>query len=193
MPYNPYGYQMPNYYGQPMPDQLTQLRQNAGYQAPMMSQPTGQSSPSTPPIIWVQGEEGAKAYMVAAGNSVLLMDSENSAFYIKSTDASGMPLPLRAFDYKERTTAAKMPAQAVQQPGGEFVTRAEFDALAARCEALNSATAIVTPAAAGNYFNVFAAAFIEVPRGCCVTVAVENTSTQAIDIANSNLIVERVA
>jgi hypothetical protein len=84
----------------------------------------------------VQGEEGAKAYMVAAGNSVLLMDSENSAFYIKSTDASGMPLPLRVFDYKERTTAAKMPAQAVQQPGGEFVTRAEFDALAARCEAL---------------------------------------------------------
>nr|DAK93666.1 MAG TPA: hypothetical protein [Caudoviricetes sp.] len=136
MPYNPYGYQMPNYYGQPMPDQLTQLRQNAGYQPPMMSQPTGQSSPSTPPIIWVQGEEGAKAYMVAAGNSVLLMDSENSAFYIKSTDASGMPLPLRAFDYKERTTAAKMPAQAVQQPGGEFVTRAEFDALAARCAAL---------------------------------------------------------
>ena len=74
--------------------------------------------------------------MVAAGNSVLLMDSENSAFYIKSTDASGMPMPLRAFDYKERTTAAKMPAQAVQQPGGEFVTRAEFDALAARCAAL---------------------------------------------------------
>ena len=128
MPYNPYGYQMPNYYGQAMPDQLAQL--------PMMSQPTGQSSPSTPPIIWVQGEEGAKAYMVAAGNSVLLMDSENSAFYIKSTDASGMPLPLRVFDYKERTTAAKMPAQAVQQPSGEFVTRAEFDALAARCAAL---------------------------------------------------------
>lgn len=136
MPYNPYGYQMPNYYGQAMPDQLAQLRQNAGYQPPMMSQPTGQSFPSTPPIIWVQGEEGAKAYMVAAGNSVLLMDSENSAFYIKSTDASGMPLPLRVFDYKERTTAAKMPAQAVQQPSGEFVTRAEFDALAARCAAL---------------------------------------------------------
>jgi hypothetical protein len=66
-------------------------------------------------------------------------------------------------------------------------------ALAIAGEPLNSATAIVTPAAAGNYFNVFAAAFIEVPRGCCVTVAVENTSTQAIDIANSNLIVERVA
>ena len=133
MPYIPYGYQ-PGYYGQAMPDQLAQLRQNA-YQQPMMGQ-AAQQTQGTPSIIWVQGEEGAKAYMVAAGNSVLLMDSENSAFYIKSTDASGMPLPLRVFDYKERTTATKMPPQTAQQPGGEFVTRAEFDALAARCAAL---------------------------------------------------------
>lgn len=133
MPYIPYGYQ-PGYYGQAMPDQLAQLRQNA-YQQPMMGQ-TAQQTQGTPSIIWVQGEEGAKAYMVAAGNSVLLMDSENSAFYIKSTDASGMPLPLRVFDYKERTTAAKTPPQTAQQPGVEFVTREEFNALAARCAAL---------------------------------------------------------
>lgn len=133
MPYIPYGYQ-PGYYGQAMPDQLAQLRQNA-YQQPMMGQ-AAQQTQGTPSIIWVQGKEGAKAYMVAAGNSVLLMDSENSAFYIKSTDASGMPLPLRVFDYKERTTAAKTPPQTAQQPGVEFVTRAEFDALAARCAAL---------------------------------------------------------
>lgn len=133
MPYIPYGYQ-PGYYGQAMPDQLAQLRQNA-YQQPMMGQ-AAQQTQGTPSIIWVQGEEGAKAYMVAAGNSVLLMDSENSAFYIKSTDASGMPLPLRVFDYKERTTAAKTPPQTAQQPVVEFVTRAEFDALAARCAAL---------------------------------------------------------
>lgn len=133
MPYIPYGYQ-PGYYGQAMPDQLAQLRQNA-YQQPMMGQ-AAQQTQGTPSIIWVQGEEGAKAYMVAAGNSVLLMDSENSAFYIKSTDASGMPLPLRVFDYKERTTAAKTPPQTAQQAGVEFVTRAEFDALAARCAAL---------------------------------------------------------
>ena len=133
MPYIPYGYQ-PGYYGQAMPDQLAQLRQNA-YQQPMMGQ-AAQQTQGTPSIIWVQGEEGAKAYMVAAGNSVLLMDSENSAFYIKSTDASGMPLPLRVFDYKERTTAAKTPPQTAQQPNVEFVTRAEFNALAARCAAL---------------------------------------------------------
>jgi hypothetical protein len=47
--------------------------------------------------------EGAKAYPVTAGNSVLLMDSEESVFYIKTTDQSGMPQPLRVYDYKERT------------------------------------------------------------------------------------------
>ena len=65
-------------------------------------------------------------------------------------------------------------------------------ALSVSGEPLASATAIVTPAAVEDYFNVFAAVFIEVPRGCCVTVAVENTSTQAINVANSNLIAERV-
>lgn len=64
MPYNPYAYQMPTYYGQPMPDNLTQLRQGVGYQSPMMQQPTAQTAQATPSIIWVQGEEGAKAYMV---------------------------------------------------------------------------------------------------------------------------------
>lgn len=66
-------------------------------------------------------------------------------------------------------------------------------ALAVNGEALASATATVTPAAVENYFNVYVAAFVEVPRGCCVTVAARNTSTQTINFANSNLIVERVA
>ena len=65
-------------------------------------------------------------------------------------------------------------------------------ALSVSGEPLASATAIVTPAAVEDFFNVFTAVFIEVPRGCCVTVAVENTSTQAINVANSNLIAERV-
>lgn len=66
-------------------------------------------------------------------------------------------------------------------------------ALAINGEPLTSATATVTPAAAGNFFNIFVAAFIEVPRGCCVTVAAENTSTQAILFDNSNFIAERVS
>lgn len=60
-------------------------------------------------------------------------------------------------------------------------------------EPLNSATAIVTPAAAGDLFNVSVAAYIDVPKGCCATLTAKNTSTQAITVQNANLIVERVA
>lgn len=66
-------------------------------------------------------------------------------------------------------------------------------ALAVNGEPLNSAKGIVTPAAVDQYGNIYVAANIDVPRGCCLTVAVENTSDQAINVANANLIVERVA
>lgn len=69
---------------------------------------------------------------------VLLMDSENSTFYIKTVDSSGMPQPLRIFDYTERTAATKQPVQAAQAPDNDFVTRAEFDALSARFDALTA-------------------------------------------------------
>lgn len=73
-----------------------------------------------PGILWVQGEAGAKSYLVGAGQSVMLLDSEAPCFYIKSTDAAGMPMPLRIFDYTER----------VQNPVLEhtdYVTREEFN------------------------------------------------------------------
>lgn len=105
---------MPNYY----PYNYTQ---NYPYA------PTNQSytptNPSNNGMVWVQGEAGAKSYLVGAGQSVLLMDAEGSTFYIKSTDASGMPMPLRVFDYKERN-------QSVQQSGlqnGNYVTHEELE------------------------------------------------------------------
>lgn len=123
MPY--YGYQ-PMYqpYQPPMADQLAQLRNSYQPQA-QVPQASQQS-----PILWVQGEEAAKAYMVAPGATVLLMDSEGQSFYLKSTDPQGMPLPLRIFDYVERT--AQKPLEQPQISTGEFVTRREFEALAAR-------------------------------------------------------------
>ena len=67
-------------------------------------------------------------------------------------------------------------------------------ALTINGEELGNATAIVTPAAIGDFFNVSVATFIDVPCGCCVTVSVENTSdTSAIDITNANIIFDRVA
>lgn len=64
-------------------------------------------------------------------------------------------------------------------------------ALAIAGEPLPASKAIVTPAAVDNYFNVYIDTFVDVPAGCCVTVAVENTSDQAISVQNANLIVTR--
>ena len=80
----------------------------------------------------------------------------------------------------------------IQIPEGGTIGEISI-ALAIEGEPLASATAIVTPAAVEEFFNVFVAVFVSVPRGCCLTVAVENTSDQAIGVQNANLIVERVA
>lgn len=66
-------------------------------------------------------------------------------------------------------------------------------ALAIDGEAIASTTMIVTPAAVEEFFNVFGAIYLDIPRGCCSQVSVRNTSTQPIDVQNANLIIERVA
>ena len=77
----------------------------------------------------------------------------------------------------------------IQIPTGEAISLA----IAIDGEPLQSTRMIVTPAAVENFFNVSAQAYVDVPRGCCVTVAVQNTSAQAIEVQNSNLIAVREA
>ena len=66
-------------------------------------------------------------------------------------------------------------------------------ALAVNGEAIASTTMIQTPAAVEEFANVASAVYIDVPADCCVTISVRNTSTQAIDMQNANLIIERIA
>lgn len=66
-------------------------------------------------------------------------------------------------------------------------------ALAIDGEPIASTTMIVTPAAVEEFFNVFGAIYIDIPRCCCSQVSVRNVSTQPIDVQNANLIVERLA
>ena len=73
-------------------------------------------------------------------------------------------------------------------------------ALAISGEPISTSEAIVTPAAAGDYFNVTSTAIITVPKGCCFNVSVENTTDAvgaapaiAIDVQNANLVVSRIA
>lgn len=66
-------------------------------------------------------------------------------------------------------------------------------AIALAGEPLYASTATVTPAAIGDFFNVYASAVITVPCNCCLTIAVENASAgTTIDVANANLVVERI-
>lgn len=66
-------------------------------------------------------------------------------------------------------------------------------ALAIDGEPIQTSRARVTPAAVDEYFNVTSTAIITVPKGCCFTVAVENTSGQSINVQNANLTVSRIA
>ena len=82
-------------------------------------------------LVWVQGEVAAKSYPVAPNYTVMLMDSEGERFYLKSADASGMPLPLRVFEYTERNNAPtgdfKGGTSGFSEMDDRFVTREEFE------------------------------------------------------------------
>lgn len=110
MPYNPYYPQSYSPYQPTMP-QYQQQQSSSG-------------------LIWVQGIEAMKSYPVTPGQSVLLMDSESNCFGIKTVDTSGMPLPLRIFDYQERTAQNPQPVvqSTAQLDTSDFVTREEFEA-----------------------------------------------------------------
>lgn len=69
-------------------------------------------------------------------------------------------------------------------------------------EARPTSRAIFTPVADAEYGNVTSTAIIKVPRGCCFSVAVEYvtatsdttvTPAAAIDVQNSNLVINRIA
>lgn len=66
-------------------------------------------------------------------------------------------------------------------------------AISVNGEPVASTTMIQTPAAVEEFANVASAVYLDVPSGCCISVAVRNTSAQAIDVQNANLIIERVA
>lgn len=66
-------------------------------------------------------------------------------------------------------------------------------AIALDGEYIAESTMIATPAAADEYFNVSSGVFIDAPSNCCAQLSIQNISTQAINIQNANLIIERIA
>lgn len=141
--YFPQNQYYPQY--QQMPTQSTQQVQTP---VPVANAPQDNNG-----IIWVQGESAARSFMVGAGRSVLLMDSESSTFYLKSTDMSGMPQPLRIFDYTERSTQPQT-NQIIDNPAHEidtsmFVTKEELEERLAKLTASTAPKTTKTATAKG--------------------------------------------
>lgn len=115
-----------NYF--PMGYQQQYYPQQQLYTQPQMPSQNQQAQANNS-IIWVQGEAGAKSYLVAPNTTVQLWDSENQVIYLKSADASGMP-SMRILDYKIRD--AVQPNQQMhavsQMPAADYVTRDELAA-----------------------------------------------------------------
>ena len=109
--YRPY-----QYFPQPVPDHLSQLRQQ--YQP--------QQAPS---IVWVQSEMEAANYPVAPNNAVTLWDSNSPVVYLKQADASGKP-SMKTYDLVERTQ------RLVQTPTVEYAPLSRLEALEARLNEL---------------------------------------------------------
>lgn len=126
MPYQYYPTYQPYQYQPPVPDHLAQLRQQ--YQP---QQQQGQN------IVWVSGEQEAMGYLVAPNSAVALWDSTQPVIYLKQADASGKP-SIKIYDLVERT-AARTHVNNANAPKVEYVTRDEFNALAAKFEALTVA------------------------------------------------------
>ena len=123
----PASYQ-PIYYQQP---QMPQAAYSA--QAPLPQAPTGQPQGGNNGIIWVQGEAGAKSYLVAPNTTVQLWDSEAQTIYLKSADASGMP-SMKVLDYTIRDMGGTVPP--VAQAQADFVTRGELEAVNEKLKSL---------------------------------------------------------
>lgn len=119
------GFQPGGGYG--YPQQYGQMPQSYGQQ-PVQAQ----QIPMRDDRIWVEGEDAARSYLVAAGCSAVLWDNNRDTIYFKQTDHTGRPYPMMILDFTVRD----------QNQKPEYVTRQEF------LQAMNALLAPVQPAQA---------------------------------------------
>ena len=154
-PYYNGGY-YPQYQNGAVPDMLGQYK--GQYQQPIpqmqqnMAQPMQQNfqQMQTPPqaqpmetqkinngFIWVQGEAGAKAYLVAPNVRIPLWDSEDMFVYIKEADGTGK-MSTKKYRLVEETdgnisnspeNAPKSPTEHVCKCGNDFIPKSELNAI----------------------------------------------------------------
>lgn len=95
--------------------QYGQMQPLNGYGVPPAAA-QNQQIPMRDDRIWVEGEEAARSYLVAAGCSAVLWDNNRDTIYFKQTDHTGRPYPMMILDFTVRD----------QNQKPDYVTRAEF-------------------------------------------------------------------
>ena len=108
----------------------------ATYQPVYQYQPQQQSQNNS--LIWVQGEAGAKSYLVAPNNTIALFDSESQRIFLKSADNSGMP-SMKVLEYtiaESNKTQPNSASASLAENSSIYATKSEIDALNAEIKAL---------------------------------------------------------
>ena len=130
---------------------------------------------------------------VAANQNVYFTDSVTSGNYsIEHRDGSGL-ITLRGVTNTQCRARFRVHFGAnIAVPTGGTAEAISL-AIALDGEAIPSTIMTITPAAVENYFNVSASTFVDIPKGCCSHVSIQNISTQPVLVQNANLIAERSA
>lgn len=114
------------------------------YQQPTSTVNYQQQSNVNTAMIWVQGESGAKSYVLPNNTTLPLWDSESQTIYIKTVDQNGKP-SMTILDYVERSEKGN-DKQVVSEV--EYATKEQIDKLNEQFsiinEKLNSMAKFVT-------------------------------------------------
>lgn len=133
----------------------------------------------------------ANQSVAANGNVVFTNTAVQGSNCIKHREGSGI-ITLRGITNQCRARFFVEFSANIAVPTGGTAGAISL-AIAISGEPVLSSQMISTPAAVEQFNNVSAGIYVDVPAGCCVNIAVENTSNQAIDVANANIIVTREA
>lgn len=129
--------------------------------------------------------------VAANGNVVFTNTAVRGTNCIKHREGSGI-ITLRGITNQCRARYFVDFSANIAIPAGGTVEEISL-AIAISGEPVLSSQMRSTPAAVSQYNNVSSGIYVDVPANCCVNIAVENTSTQAIEVANANIVVTREA
>lgn len=112
--------------------------QMPGYNVPSQPvQPVVQQSYAPAPmgsnVIPVDGEVGAKAFMVPSGSTgpIALWDTNDSLIYLRTFNSAGMPNPLKKLRYEEEEPVPMLPSgqsgASPQIDTSQFVTKSDME------------------------------------------------------------------